>query len=218
MVNAMQDSRSVRMGIDHVAMLVPDASRATAELRRRYGLGSERGMFYERAGTRHWFVPLEPPQGLEVLEIEDREAALRGPDGATVLACEARGFGLFSWCVLVDNLERVSERLGIPIFDYTLPQPDGTLRGWRTVSGPKHLPFFIDYPNNGDRTGRMRAMYERVAHDSAPSAFSGLTVRGTQEEHLEWLGPHDLPLHFEGGEPGVVEARIATRRGAVVIR
>jgi hypothetical protein len=204
--------------IDHVAMLVPDAREATAELRRRHGLGAERGMLYERAGTRHWFVPLEPPQGLEVLEIEDREAALRGPDGEAVLACEARGFGLFSWCVLVDDLERVSERLGIAIFDYTVPHPDGTLRGWRAVSGPRHLPFFIDYPNNGDRAGRFREMYQRVGHESAPTSFSELVVSGSPEEHLEWLGPNDLPLRFEPGERGVVEVRIATRRGQAVIR
>ncbi|MEA2673555.1 MAG: hypothetical protein QOI92_747 [Chloroflexota bacterium] len=206
------------MRIDHVAMLVSDAREATAELRGRYGLGAERGMFYERAGTRHWFVPLEPPQGLEVLEIEDRQAALRGPDGQAVLACEARGFGLFSWCVLVDDLERVSERLGIPIFDYTVPHPDGTLRGWRTVSGPRHLPFFIDYPNNGDRPGRFREMYERVGHESAPTRFSELTISGSSQEHLKWLGPNDLPLRFVPGQLGVVEARIATRRGDAVIR
>jgi catechol 2,3-dioxygenase-like lactoylglutathione lyase family enzyme len=214
---AGKERRAVEMRIDHVAMLVPDASRATAGWRRRHGFGSERGMFYERAGTRHWFVPLEPPQGLEVIAIEDREAAMRGPDGQAVLACEARGFGLFSWCVLVDDLDHVSKRLGIPIFDYTVPQPDGTLRGWRTVSGPSHLPFFIDYPNNGDREARLRAVYERVSHTSAPTVFSELTVSGTRDEHLEWLGAHDLPLRFKSGRLGVMEARIATRHGVAVI-
>src|SRR4051794_7929646 len=124
------------MRIDHVAMLAADAAGKTAELREKFGLGAERGMFYARAGTRHWFTPLLPPQGLEVLEIEDRTATGNSPDGASVLAVEARGFGLFSWCVLVAALEEVSARLDIGIFDYTLAQPDGTLRGWRTVSGP----------------------------------------------------------------------------------
>ena len=206
------------MVIDHVAMLVPDAERATADLQRLHGLGSERGMFYPRAGTRHWFVPLQPPQGLEVLVIEDRQAALTTPDGLAVLACEARGYGLFSWCVLVDDLESVSKRLDIAIFDYTLPQPDGTLRGWRSVSGPPYLPFFIDYPNNGDRPGRFRAMYERVGHQSDPVGFSGLTISGSPSEHRDWLGPHDLPLQFVPGHLGVIEARIATRWGEAIIR
>jgi len=134
-----------------------------------------------------------------------------------VLACEARGFGLFSWCVLVDDLDDVARRLGIEIFDYTLVQPDGTLRGWRAVSGPPNLPFFIDYPNNGDRAGRFRAAYERVGHSSEPIGFSELTISGSAREHRDWLGPHGLPLRFVAGELGVVEARIATRRGDAVL-
>ena len=175
-------------------------------------------MYYPRAGTRHWFVPFLPPQGLEVLEIEDREAAQNTRDGKSVLACEARGFGLFSWCVLVDDLESVSERLGLEIFDYTLAQADGTLRGWRAVSGPANLPFFIDYPNNGDRAGRFLAKYEQVGHTSAPTRFNGLTISGSETEHRDWLGPNDLPLRFTAGDLGVIEARIETAWGEVVIR
>jgi hypothetical protein len=206
------------MQIDHVAMLAADAESKTAELRKRFGLGSERGMYYPRAGTRHWFVPFLPPQGLEVLEIEDREAAHNTGDGKSVLACEARGFGLFSWCVFVDDLESVSERLGIEIFDYTLSQADGTLRGWRAVSGPANLPFFIDYPNNRDRAGRFLAKYEQVGHTSAPTRFSGLTISGSEAEHRDWLGQNDLPLLFTAGDLGVIEARIETAWGEAVIR
>ncbi len=205
------------MVIDHVVMLVPDAAATARELRDRHGLGSDRGMYYPRAGTRHHHVPLHPPQMFEFLEIENREAAESGDVGPAVLACEARGFGLFSWCVLVDDLEAVSDRLGLPIDDYTLPQPDGTLRGWRTVGGEPPLPFFIDYPRNGDRTGRLWAMYEKVGHASAPSRFTELAISGSEAEHREWLGPHDLPLRFVPGERGVVEARIASARGEIVI-
>ena len=206
------------MQIDHVAMLASSAEAKTEELREQFGLGAERGMYYPRAGTRHWFVPLLPPQGLEVLEIEDREAAENGPDGKAVLDCEARGGGLFSWCVLVDDLEAVSRRLRIEIHDYTIAQPDGTLRGWRTVSGPPHLPFFIDYPNNGDRDGRFRAMYDRAGHTSAPTRFSRLTISGSAREHRDWLGPHDLPLRFAPGRRGVVVAQITTAEFEAVIR
>lgn len=205
------------MVIDHVVMLVDDAQRATRELREQHGIGSERGMYFPLAGTRHHFVPLEPPQGLELLTIEDREAAASSNAGRSVLACEARGFGLFSWCVLVDDLEAVAARVGVEIFDYTLPQPDGTLRGWRSVSGSPNLPFFIDYPNNGDRPGRFRAAYERVGHASRPTAISELTISGSPAEHREWLGPHELPLRFVPGDLGVVEARIATGRGDVTL-
>ncbi len=117
----------------------------------------------------------------------------------------------------VDDLDAVSRRLGIDVFDYTVPHGDGTLRGWRAVSGPPELPFFIDYPNNGDRVGRWQAMYDRVGHTCSPGGFLELSVGGSESQLREWLGPHELPLRFVGGEGGIREARIATARGEVVI-
>jgi hypothetical protein len=205
------------MVIDHVVLLVPDAAEAGRELLERHGLGHERGPYQPFAGTRNHMVPLLPPSYLEFLTIEDREAAASTEPGKRVLACEAAGFGLLAWSVLVDDLEAVSNRLDIGIHDYTIDHGDGTLRGWRTVSGPPHLPFFIDYPNNGDRAGRLQALYERVGHRSSPERFCELTISGSDEEMREWLGAHDLPLHFVDGSRGIVEARISTAHGAAVI-
>jgi hypothetical protein len=206
------------MLIDHVVMLVADVDAAERELRKRHGFGCERGMYYERAGTRHYTVPLRPPQYLEFLTVENREVAEATETGRKVLVSEAAGSGLFAWSVLVDDLEAASERLGIEIFDYTIPHGDGTLRGWRAVSGPSHLPSFIDYPNNGDRQARLQAAYERVGHTSAPTVLTELTISGSEQEMLDWLGPHDLPLRFVvDGQQGIREARIATAQGEVVI-
>src|SRR5437870_1214962 len=149
-------------------MLVADADQSAKWLRDEHGFGSERGPYHPFAGTRNHMVPLRPPAYLEFLTIENREAAETTEAGRRVLRCEADGFGLFAWAVLADDLDAVSNRLGIEIFDYTIPHGDGTLRGWRTVTGPPHLPFFIDYPNNGDRAGRLEAMYARVEHTCSP--------------------------------------------------
>ena len=203
--------------IDHVCWLVPDAAATTRFLDVDFGLGVEAGMYYPPAGTQHYNVWLRPPQLLEFMTIADREAAAGSDSGRAALACEARGYGLFSWAVLVDDLESVSARLGIPIVDYTVPYGDGTLRGWRTVSGPAHLPFFIDYPNNGDRAGRIETAYARAGHRCSPTHFSALTVRGSEAEMLQWLGPHRLPIHFEGGERGIVAAEIASASGPLII-
>jgi len=119
--------------------------------------------------------------------------------------------------VLVDDLEAVSTRLGGEIFDFTIAHGDGTLRGWRAVSGPSHLPFFIDYPDNGDRLGRWQAMYDRVGHTCAPGSFTELTISGSKSEMMEWLGPNDLPLRFIDGNRGLCEARLATARGEVAL-
>jgi hypothetical protein len=205
------------MIIDHVVLVVPDAVEAARELRERHGLGSERGPYHPFAGTRSHSVPLQPPAYLEFLTIEDRGVAQKTEPGRAALACEAAGCGLLAWAVLVEDIEALSQRLGIEIVDYTVPQGDGTLRGWRTVTGPPHLPFLIDYPNNGDRFGRWQAMYQRVGHSCSPSGFSELTISASEREVVDWLGPHDLPLRVIDGREGITEARIATARGDVII-
>jgi hypothetical protein len=204
--------------IDHVVALVQDAAASVTDLRDRHGLGSEPGPYLPFAGTRGYNVPLKPPAYVEVLGIEDRDAAALSESGRRALAREARGGGLLAWAVLVDDLEGVAERLGIEIFDYTIRHGDRELRGWRAVSGPAHLPFFIDYPNNGDRAGRWQAMYDRVGHRSAPTEFLELTISGSESEMSEWLGPNELPLRFVDGQEGLVEAGIGTAQGDVVLR
>lgn len=205
------------MVIDHVAILVDDAAETAKELRERYGLGSERGGYLDIAGTRVHTVWLQPPQYLEFHTIENRHVAESTNAGRVALSRAAAGSRMIGWAVLVDDLDAVSQRLGIEIFDYTVPQADGTRRGWRAVSGDPNLPFFIDYPNNGDRHSRMRSLYERMAHTTSPTRFSQLTISGSKRELQDWLGPNDLPLHFVPGDKGLCEARIETNAGEVVI-
>src|SRR5206468_455816 len=146
--------------IDHVAAVVPEAAEAAERLRKSHGLGGEQGPYFPFAGTRAYTVPLRPPAYLELHVIEDRAVAETSVSGRAALAREATGFGLFGWAVLVEDLELISARLGIAISDFTIDHGDGTLRGFRAIDGPPHLPFFIDYPNNGDRLGRWQAIYD----------------------------------------------------------
>lgn len=205
------------MVVDHVVQLVADAARAEQQLRDEFGLGLVRGPYQPFAGTRNHTVPLHFPQYLEVLTIEEREVAMATPDGQAVLTCERRGFGVFSWSVLVNDLEAVSSRVGIAIHDSTIPHGDGTLRGWRTVGDRVDLPYFIDYPNNGDRAGRYRALYDRAGHTCAPIEFVDVAVGGSRDELAEWLGPHALPVSYVGGPPGIRAATIRTAEGSITI-
>ena len=211
------------MVIDHVVVLAPDGAAAADALRKQHGLGWERGPYLPFAGTRAYTVPLAPPTYIEILEIEDREAAGSSQSGRNALACAAAGYGLLAWSVRVDDLEAVSARVDREIFDYTIPHGDGTLRGWRSVSRRDDewrsaIPFFIDYPNNGDRLARWQAMHDRVGHTCAPLGVTELTISGSPNELDGWLGPHDLPLRFVAGDAGLVEARIATDAGDVILR
>lgn len=174
-------------------------------------------MYYPRAGTQHCVVPLLPPQCLEFMTIVNRQDATSGDVGGEVLAAEAAGGGLFAWAVLVEDLDATARRHGLDIDDYTLPQPDGTLRGWRTASGPSHLPFFIDYPNNGNRSDRLMAGYERVGHTCCPTSFTRLVVEGDAEELLDWIGPNELPVEHVPGSRGLTSAEIGTSYGAVSV-
>ena len=202
--------------IDHLCWLVAEPE-VTVRALRTLGVGCELGMYFPLAGTQHWNVPLDPPQILEFMTIVNRDDAATGTAGPATLAAEAAGGGLFAWAVLVDDLEAVAARHALQIDDYTLPQPDGTLRGWRTASGPTHLPFFIDYPNNGDRTGRLAALRGRVRHTISPCQFTGLTIEGDPAETLDWLGPNDLPMTFVSGARGLVAAEIGTGVGLLSI-
>jgi hypothetical protein len=205
------------MIIDHVVYVVRDPVKAAQELFERHGLGAERGDFHTFSGTRNWSVPLAPPTYLELLSIEDRAIAEGSKVGRQVIAREKAGGGLAAWAVLVDDVTVHSRRLGIDIFDYTIVDANGTLRGWRSVTGPAHLPFFIDWPNSQGRLQRWEQMYQRVGHTSAPIGFSELTISGSESEMRDWLGPHQLPLRYVSGSAGLVEAWIATPAGEIVI-
>ncbi len=126
-----------------------------------------------------------------------------GQNAACSTSALARAIGPFRWP---------------RVFEYTIAHGDGPLRGWRVVDGPTHLPFFIDYPNNGDRAGRLQATYDRVGHRCAPRGFSELTISGSAIEMREWLGPNELPVRFVAGDQGLIEASITTANGHVVIR
>lgn len=193
------------MQVDHVCWLVDDASVAEAALR-AVGLGTVPGVFYAHSGTQHWTVPLAFPAYAEVLTLVDPSAP-HAP----------RRTGLFSWAVLVDDLDAVAARHGLPIADFTLPQPDGTLRGWRSVTGPDHLPFFIDYPRNGHRASRWDVLRSEAGHDVEAGGFTRLVVEGDVDELADWLGPHDLPVVVGPGERGLVSAEVATSRGPLTL-
>jgi hypothetical protein len=206
------------MTIDHVTSVVEDPVDACNQLREAHGIGSERSGYLDYAGARSWLVPLRPPSYLELLSIEDEAAARMSTAGRQLLNRLDTGGGLVAWSVLVDDLTRVSERLDIPIFDYTKTDDHGVVRGWRSVTGPPHLPFFIEYGGADARAVRLRDIYARVGHRAAPTAFSQLTISGSENEILEWLGPHRLPLRYVSGRNGLIEARIATSTGGVVIQ
>ena len=206
------------VSIDHVTSVVEDPTEACRHLLDAYGIGSERSSYLTYAGATSWIAPLLPPSYLEMLSIEDEDVAEASAVGRQLLDRRRGGGGVIAWSILVDDLESVSQRVGISIFDYTKQDHDGNLRGWRSVTGPTHLPFFIEYARMDARMVRLQDMYQRVGHRCAPTVFSQLTISCSKSELDEWIGPHDLPLRTVSGSDGLVEALVATADGEVIVR
>lgn len=191
---------------------VRDLDAAAERLRREHGLGTVAGGRHP-GGTVNAVVPLEPPQYLELLAVED-------PDGELgALAARALGDAeerLIGWAVAPDDLGAVAERLGIEPETGTIERPDGSTGQWTMVFGDLSLPFFIDY--GADRRAMLRERYEQAGHTCAPREFTFLEVGGDRQELVDWLGAEALPLRFAGGPRGLRAVGIASEHGEIVIR
>ena len=205
--------------LDHVTLVAPDGAALGERLRSEHGLASFPGGYLDHLGVRSHNVPLAPPAYLEWLTVEDPAVAATTDTGRRVLAAHERGGGVVAWTLLVADIDAVGRRLGIDVYDGTTrieTGPNaGVLRRWRTVTGPPHLPIFIAYDGMAARLERLRGAYENVGHTSAPGGYARVEVGGDPRELAEWIGPHDLPLAFVDGPPGVVAACVATAWGDV---
>jgi hypothetical protein len=204
------------MRIDHVALVVPDAEAYGVRLRREHGFGSNGSVHLPHIGARSWAVPVDPPSYVELLQVTEPDVANASDLGRRLLALAEAG-GLVAWCVMVSDIAEVARRTGIAVYEgrsvgaRSIP--------WYTVTGPDHLPFFIAYDDpDGVRAARWQARYDEVRHDNPPTRFARLDVAGDPAEYDAWLGPHDLPLRFVDGEPGLHAAVVDSARGEVVIR
>ncbi len=199
-----------------MTFLVPDAAAFAARLRAEHGFGSNGSVHLPHVGARSWAMPVAPPAYVEFLEVTEDDVANGSDLGRRLLALRDAGGGLCAWCVRVDDIEEVARRTGIAVYEGVSV---GARRvPWYTVTGPDHLPFFIAYGDDeGARVERWRRRYDEVGHDVAPTGFARLDVAGDPEEYAAWLGPHDLPLRFVAGPPGLRAVTVATANGDVTL-
>lgn len=204
------------MHIDHVTLLVPDAEAYVQRLRAEHGFGANGSVYLPHLGARSWAMPVDPPAYLELLEVTDEDVARGSELGRGLLRRrDDEGGGMVAWCVRVPDIREVAARTGIDVFEGA--SVGARVVPWFTVTGPPHLPFFIAYGDDeAARTARWQRRYEEVAHDVAPVRFARLDVAGDPAEYDAWLGPHDLPLRFVDGAPGVHGVAVETAAGAVV--
>ena len=204
---------------DHVIYGTSDMDVAAARWLQDYGLASYVGGRHEGRGTGNRIVPLGPSY-LELMGVVDRAEAGTSDVGRWLLSSIADGDRLFAWCLRTDDIEGVSERLGLTPEAWTRALPDGGILSWRleglarSVLDPS-LPFFIQWDVPDDALpGRGEA-----EHEVEPSGIAWVEVSGDADAIQRSLGGAELDVRVvaDGGR-GVTAVAVRTSDGELVIR
>jgi len=206
------------VNVDHVTYVVPDGESFAERMLATYGLASFPGGHLPHLGARSWSLPLRPPQYVEWLQIDDPSVAARIPTGRRALEVLERGGGLAAWTVAVDDIDAASARAGIPVYEGSTTVVGGAVRRWFSVTRDLDLPVLIAYDDpDGSRARRRQEAYEGVGHTTLPGAITRGEVGNDPAELDAWLGPHDLPVAYVDGPPGLRSVTIGTANGPVVL-
>ena len=199
--------------LDHVIYGTRDLDETAARLERMHGLGFLAGGRHP-GGTVNSVAPLEPPQYLELLAVEEI-----GDDTSRLVETMIEdGRALLGWGIVADDIEGVAARLGCDLEAGSITYPDGSTGSWRYAgSNDPSLPFFVAYD---DPDLRLSKWQERV-REAGNDGFGGFTfveVGGDPEVMRAFLGDADLPVRFVSGRPGLHAVGIAGPVGEIVIR
>jgi catechol 2,3-dioxygenase-like lactoylglutathione lyase family enzyme len=187
--------------LDHVIYVTSDLDAAAARVESELGLGAVRGGRHEGHGTHNRIVALGGGY-LELMAIADPEEAAASPIGEAVLERLAGvGDGLFAWCIAVDDVERVAERLGLEVTAIAREGLTARLVGVAEALRNPVLPFFIE---------RDKGVLDPGAGGDA-GGITWLQVAGDREELEHHLGGAELPVTVVEGPIGVRSMGIGER-------
>lgn len=159
-------------GIDHLVIACADPDAAASELESNLGLTAAGGGRHQGLGTFNRIVWLADGSYLELIGVEDREAALRTPVGEAVVGTlDAHGGGLATWA-LNDNEVELSVGALLagtfgPVIHGSRKRPDGELVEWWAAFPQARLaadgvPFLIQHAYVGSEWGPA-ALAERAS-------------------------------------------------------
>jgi catechol 2,3-dioxygenase-like lactoylglutathione lyase family enzyme len=158
-------------GIDHIVIAVPDLDAAAAELTAGLGLAFTAGGSHPGAGSANRIAFLGEPY-LELIGVQDEEAASGRPIGAAAVRALASGGGLATYALVDDELDITVAELRANGSRFAEPQhgsrlrPDGESVEWWTATldrlGPDQPPFLIRHAYAGAEWGAA-ALEERRA-------------------------------------------------------
>jgi hypothetical protein len=151
-------------GIDHLVIAVPDLDAAAHELEQRVGLEITGGGRHEGAGTSNRIAFLADGSYLELIAIDDRDAAQESPVGAAAMRQLAEsGAGLATFALAEDHLVDTVAALAAngstlgPVQAGSRRRDDGELVEWSVAVpgelGPQSPPFLIQHAATGAEWG-----------------------------------------------------------------
>ena len=160
-------------GIDHLVIACPHPDAAADELEKSLGLTAAGGGRHPDAGTFNRIVWLADSSYLELIGVDDPDAARRSPVGRAALATlDAQGAGLAAWALSDDDLEPTVRGLPEGAFGPVVRggrrRPDGEAVEWwvafpESGIGPDSAPFLIQHAYSGAEWGHA-ALAERAAY------------------------------------------------------
>jgi hypothetical protein len=213
----------VDMRVDHVSYTAEhDGLQATAaRLAKHIGVEPVDGGVHPRFGTRNIILPLADERYVEVVDCLDHPASDKAPFGQAVKARIEAGGGWLGWCVRVDDITPVEERLGRPAVEGNRHRPDGVELRWRQlgikglISDPQ-LPYYIKWDDE--------SLHPSVGAQSEVT-ISNLEIAGDPARIRNWLGlpaEHtattvDFTFVRPHGNPGLMAVTFDTPDGPVTI-
>lgn len=147
-------------GIDHLVIACADPDAAARELEESVGLRATAGGRHAGRGTFNRIVWLADGTYLELIGVDDREAAWQQPVGAAALrVLDEHGGGLASYALRDDDLDLTASGLAAlgrfgPIIHGSRERDDGERVEWRTSFPVGELaadrtPFLIQHTSAG---------------------------------------------------------------------
>ena len=159
-------------GIDHLVIACADPDAAATELESNLGLTAAGGGRHDGLGTFNRIAWLADGSYLELIGVDDREAALSTPLGEAVVATlDAHGGGLATWALTEDEIELAVGALPDgsfgPVIHGSRERPDGELVEWwaafpQSRLAPDGVPFLIQHAYVGTEWGPA-ALAERAS-------------------------------------------------------
>lgn len=212
------------MHLDHVTFAVgPDGlAGTTAKLSAELGAEFIDGGIHPRFGTTNMILPLTNNQYFEVVEVLDHPAADKAAFGQAVRQRSDAGGGWLGWCIAVDDISPIEQRLGRKAVPGNRHRPDGFNLTWLQIgtSGMKsdpQLPYVTQWQTEPSEHPSQAA--------SSNITLQALEIAGSPQRLTDWLGEpaagalENVEVRWvaPNGTPGILTAEFNTPGGVVRI-